>query len=76
MKWWDCLHKQAMTENLFYKIYNTDGQLLTDTMNMHGMMTGMDGENRILSNLITYDVTVVKYSNRKIQVLYPNRLLG
>ncbi len=68
------LHKQAMTENLFYKIYNTDGQLLMNTMNMHGMMAGMDRETESYQTAM-YDVTVEDTLIGKIQVLYSNKLL-
>ena len=63
-----------MTENLFYKIYNTDGQLLMNTMNMHGMMAGMDRETESYQTAM-YDVTVEDTLIGKIQVLYSNKLL-
>lgn len=68
------LHKQAMTDNLFYKIYNADGQLLTDTMNMHEMMTGMK-ENRDYQS-DTYEVVVDENHVGTLQVFYLNKLLG
>ena len=68
------LHKQAMTENLFYKIYNADGQLLTDTMNMHGMMNGMEEESGSYQS-DTYEVVVDKNYVGTIQVFYSNTLL-
>lgn len=35
------LHDQAMTENLFYRIYDSEGKLLLDTTNMKKMMENM-----------------------------------
>ncbi|MCU1808192.1 HAMP domain-containing histidine kinase [Cytobacillus firmus] len=35
------LHNQAMTENLFYRIYDSEGKLLLDTTNMKEMMENM-----------------------------------
>ena len=55
-----------MTENLFYKIYNTDGQLLMNTMNMHGMMAGMDRETESYQTAM-YDVTVENISSARFK---------
>ena len=68
------LHKQAMTENLFYKIYNAEGNSLTDTMNMHGMMAGMAGKTESYQS-DSYDVVVDKNQIGEIQVFYPDRLV-
>lgn len=70
------LHEHAMTENLFYQIYNEKGERLVDTTMMLGMMHGM-GEKaeredyRSTSYILKFDNQLIG----KMKVYYPNIFL-
>lgn len=73
------MHEQAMTEKLFYKIYNENGKLVADSTMMFGMMESMSGEpENIMSDYQThtYDLTIEKKFIGQVKVYYPNNLLG
>lgn len=73
-------HEQAMTENLFYKIYDNEENLLIDTTTMLGMMDGMgmhernSADNDYASS--SYPLQLNGNEVGSIQVVYPVRLVG
>lgn len=73
------MHEQAMTENLFYKVYDTDGQLLVDTTMMLGMMDNMGMQSDSISKkdyiFTTYDLSIDDKRIGSMKVYYPNSLL-
>ncbi|WP_141432559.1 cell wall metabolism sensor histidine kinase WalK [Bacillus sp. 03113] len=74
------MHEQAMTDNLFYRVYNSNGQLMADTMNMHGMMGNMDVQpNSMLSEDYQFEIHNVSIDKNVIgsmKVFYPEGLIG
>lgn len=74
------IHQQAMTENLFYKIYNADGQLLTDTSRMLRMMRHMrmnpDTDTDTKYDVISYDLIFDHHSIGRMEVYYPMEMIG
>ncbi|GGK05057.1 two-component sensor histidine kinase [Lentibacillus kapialis] len=76
----DLMHEQAMTENLFYKIYDNKENLLIDTTTMLKMMDGMGMHERAsadaeyASNM--YPLQVDGREVGSIQVVYPVELVG
>ncbi|WP_019153612.1 sensor histidine kinase [Robertmurraya massiliosenegalensis] len=74
------LHEQAMTENLFYQIYDEDGELLANTKMMLGMMESMGKQSDSLSNSVeylsfTYDLSIEQQFIGSIKVYYPDSFL-
>lgn len=74
------VHEQAMTENLFYRVYDANGQLLVDTTKMLGMMErmGMQQESLLDKDYqsTTYDLSFDSRPIGSIEVYYPDTLLG
>jgi len=74
------IHQQAMTDNLFYKIYNLDGQLIADTtmmlrmMDHMGMQSGDDKDIEYKSR--SYNLTLDSDSIGSMEVYFPNELIG
>lgn len=70
------LHGHAMTENLFYQIFNETGELLIDTTMMLRMMHGMEEQTGSKDYRTTsYELQFGKKPLGKIKVFYPNSLL-
>ena len=73
------MHEQAMTENIFYKIYDAEGNLLADTTVMLRMMRNMGMQSGSLSDKdylsSTYDLSLEQKTIGSMKVYYPNRLL-
>jgi signal transduction histidine kinase len=73
------MHEQAMTENLFYQIYDAKGQLVADTTVMLGMMAnmGMQSGSRLDKDYQSsmYDLKLDQKIIGSMKVFYPNRLL-
>ncbi|MFC4322397.1 sensor histidine kinase [Litchfieldia salsa] len=73
------LHQQAMTNRLFYQIYNGEGELLVDTTNMLGMMERMGPAGEGLASEYQTGTYDIKLDNRNIgttKVYYPKGLYG
>lgn len=73
------MHEQAMTEKLFYKIYNENGKLVADSTMMFGIMESMSGESENIGSDYrshTNDLTIEKKFIGQVKVYYPNNLLG
>lgn len=74
------MHEQAMTENLFYKIYDKRGKMIADTTMMFEMMGNMKGqkESQVDSEYKSYyhDLIIEKQLIGRVKVYYPNNLLG
>ncbi|WP_264738015.1 sensor histidine kinase [Cytobacillus firmus] len=72
------LHDQAMTENLYYEIYNSDGKILIETSSMRKMMEHMghrqDSEANYNSD--TYNLSVDNMIIGSLQVYYQEELLA
>ncbi|MBB6444392.1 sensor histidine kinase [Bacillus benzoevorans] len=73
------MHEQAMTENLFYQIYDAEGQLVADTTVMLGMMAnmGMQSGSRLDKDYQSsvYDLKSEHKTIGSMKVFYPNSLL-
>ena len=74
------LHQHAMTENLYFKLYDSNGNLLIDTTSLHSMMGMMDSAQ---SSMGSTDYREVSYQLKKdyqvignLTVLYPEQLMG
>ncbi|WP_047984068.1 sensor histidine kinase [Ornithinibacillus californiensis] len=74
------IHQQAMTEELFYKIYDVDGQLVADTTMMLGMMESMgmnsDVEKDTEFETISYNLTFDNNYIGSMEVYFPKELVG
>lgn len=72
------MHEQAMTENLFYVMYDTNGEILIDTTTMLRMMEGMGmmDEGKQDYKLSTRDLKINDTEIGTIKVYYPNSLIG
>jgi len=73
------LHQHAMTDRLFYQIYDAEGQLLVDTTTMLGMMERMGREVEGLTKdyqIATYDIKPENRIIGSLKVYYPKGLLG
>lgn len=74
------MHQQAMTDNIYYKIYNADGQLIAETTMMLGMMgrMGMDtgGEKDIEYKTMSYNLALDSNSIGSLEVYFPNEMIG
>lgn len=76
------MNEHAMTQNLYYKLYDTNGNLLIDTTSFHsmmGMMKGMGMSSNSISN--TYESTSypLKNDNKTVgslTVYYPKKFTG
>jgi two-component system, OmpR family, sensor histidine kinase BaeS len=72
-------HSQAMTENLFYKLYDSEGKLLADSTSMKEMMGSMRGDSQ--SNMKdghsseTFRVSSDNYIIASIVVHYQEELI-
>ncbi|MBT2691314.1 two-component sensor histidine kinase [Bacillus sp. ISL-47] len=74
------LHDQAMTENLYYEIYNSDGKMLIETITMKKMMENMGEGARQNSegdyNTDTYRLSIDNGNIGSIRVYYQDELLN
>lgn len=74
------IHQQAMTGDLFYRIYDANGQLLADTTMMLNMMgstgrqsdAGMETEFQVAS----YNLTLNNDQIGNMEVYYPKQMIG
>ncbi len=73
------MHEQAMTESIFYQIYDAEGNLLVDTTVMLRMMRNMGMQSGSLSDKdylsSNYDLSFEQKTIGSMKVYYPNRLL-
>jgi two-component system sensor histidine kinase BaeS len=74
------VHQQAMTESLYYKIYNNNDNVLIDSTSLGSMMNMMDG-NQPLSNSNEYqsDSYQLETGNQiigNLTVYYSGQLIG
>lgn len=75
------MHEQAMTESLFYQVYDESNQLLVDTTMMLGMMGSMGmGQSEAILNkddylVETYKLSLDDQTIGSIKVYFPNSLL-
>jgi len=74
----DLLHDQAMTEDLYYKIYDENDNLLINTTTMLDMMNRMHGDSRSEQNYESYTTDIMINDKRigQINVFYPVELIG
>src|SRR5690625_2978270 len=74
------MHQQAMTDNLFYRISDEDGQIIADTTMMLGMMDsmGMHSETDMKTEYQThsYDLTFDERHIGNMEVYYPEEMIG
>src|SRR5699024_12813697 len=74
------MHQQAMTDNLFYRISDEDGQIIADTTMMLGMMDsmGMNSETDMKTEYQThsYDLTFDERHIGNIVVYYSHTVIG
>ena len=74
------LHQQAMTENLYFKLYDSNGELLIDSTSLRPMMGMMNGmQSSIDPN--DYQSTSYQLKNNNevignLAVFYPEQLMG
>ena len=72
------MHQQAMSEQLFYRIYDSNGNIIQDTFEMQRMMGMMGRKNSSFNNEYN-SINNEIYSNdtviSTIQVFYPENLL-
>ncbi|WP_161879789.1 sensor histidine kinase [Alkalibacterium sp. MB6] len=74
------LHQQAMTENLYFKLYDSNGELLIDSTSLRSMMGMMNGtQSSIDPN--DYQSTSYQLKNNNevignLTVFYPEQLMG
>ncbi|MBU8908733.1 sensor histidine kinase [Desertibacillus haloalkaliphilus] len=74
------MHQQAMTDHLFYRIYNVSGQPVADTtmmLGMHGnrgMQSGDDQAMDYESN--SYQLTLDGGNIGTLEVYYPKEMIG
>ncbi|WP_330948525.1 sensor histidine kinase [Virgibacillus sp. MG-45] len=74
------LHQQAMTENLYFKLYDSNGELLIDSTSLRSMMGMMNGtQSSIDPN--DYRSTSYQLKNKNevignLTVFYPEQLMG
>lgn len=73
------MHEQAMTENLFYQIYDAEGNIVADTTMMLGMMgnMGTQSNSRLDKDYQSsvYDLKSDQKTIGSMKVLYPKHLL-
>jgi len=76
------LHQQAMTENLYFKLYDSNGELLIDSTSLRSMM-GMGMMNGMQSSIDPNDYRSTSYQLKKnnevignLTVFYPEQLMG
>ncbi|WP_458411924.1 sensor histidine kinase [Schinkia sp. CFF1] len=75
------MHEQAMTENLFYQVYDANNKLLIDTTMMLGMMGGMGMQQSDVLSIkedylaSTYKLSLSNQIIGSIKVYFPNSLL-
>ncbi|CQR47320.1 Alkaline phosphatase synthesis sensor protein PhoR [Paraliobacillus sp. PM-2] len=78
----DITHRHAMSEDLYYQLYDRDGDLLLDTtsfLSMMGMMNGMHGSSSKESDNYQSDSYPLKQNGRTVGTLvvfYPEELTG
>ncbi|WP_226037608.1 sensor histidine kinase [Aquibacillus saliphilus] len=75
------MREQAMTDNLFYKIYDENKNLVVDTTNMQGMMGMMrEMHSQTLSatdyQSVSHDIILNKKSIGSMKVYFPVELMG
>ncbi|WP_400246544.1 sensor histidine kinase [Niallia sp. JL1B1071] len=74
------MHEQAMTENLLYRLYDVNGNLLIDTTSVRSMMGMMESNHSSLdSNEYQSTSYPLKTNNKlvgKLMVFYPEELMG
>ncbi len=74
------MHQQAMTDNLFYRISDEDGQIIADTTMMLGMMDsmGMHSETDMKTEyqIHSYDLTFDERHIGNMEVYYPEEMIG
>lgn len=76
------MHQQAMTDNLFYRITDEEGQVIADTTMMLGMMNrmGMHSDSDIDMKMEyrknTYDLTFDERYVGNMEVYYPEEMIG
>lgn len=74
------LHQQVMTENLYFKLYDSNGELLIDSTSLRSMMGMMNGtQSSIDPN--DYQSTSYQLKNNNevignLTVFYPEQLMG
>ncbi|CAI9390255.1 MULTISPECIES: sensor histidine kinase [Bacillaceae] len=74
------LHQQAMTENLYFKLYDSNGEILIDSTSLRSMMGMMNGtQSSIDPN--DYQSTSYQLKNNNevignLTVFYPEQLMG
>jgi two-component system, OmpR family, sensor histidine kinase BaeS len=73
------LHNQAMTENLYYKIIDKNGNVIADTTMMQRMMHRMHGYSQSEAADFESSSHTIKLGNEAIgemEVVYPVELIG
>lgn len=74
------MHQHAMTENLFYQLYNNKGELLIDTTTYRSMMGMMNGGQHSMGP-VTYQSASYQFKKEnqvigELIVYYPDQLMG
>ncbi|WP_182200967.1 sensor histidine kinase [Paraliobacillus salinarum] len=78
----DITHRHAMSEDLYYQLYDGDGDLLLDTTSSHsmmGMMNGMHGSRSDATDDLQSDSYPLTKNGRTVGALvvfYPDELTG
>ncbi|NBJ68195.1 MULTISPECIES: HAMP domain-containing sensor histidine kinase [Clostridia] len=73
------LHDQAMTENLYYTLYDRSGNVVADTTRMQRMMRGMGMHQRTETADYESSSHTINVNGKKIgtmEVVYPVELVG
>ncbi len=72
------MHEHAMTENIYYKLYDVNANLLIDTTSLRSMMDMMGGihSNSDSYETISYPLKVDTKSIGSLTVIYPIELMG
>ncbi|MDX8368022.1 sensor histidine kinase [Cytobacillus sp. IB215665] len=74
------IHEHAMTENLYYKLYDINGDLLIDTTSLQSMMGMMSGMHSSIDSSdyrsASYQLTKGNIPIGNLTVFYPEKLMG
>ncbi|MDS9470892.1 cell wall metabolism sensor histidine kinase WalK [Sporosarcina pasteurii] len=73
------MHQQAMTDHLYYRLIDENGQIVGDTTMMLGMMGHMGMHGRAIETeyqMIAYDLIVDDHAIGEMEVYFPKKMVG